>query len=319
MSSLADASNIQWQATDLQLHLSEMMQVALGVAGTTAVAVLATCTLCRRALALGSTPPAAVASNKETPLAAEADVVAHLAPKPPPPAPSRLDGAAGVEQLLADGFSEVFNKTALSQPGGPFPKDHLFRTLVGTGMIEDQQVFFKSARVSRKPSSVSDDASAAPDTQTSPPPTPQAVLVGAYALGQGACGHVGVAHGGVTALLCDESLGELLYIAKMKGAMSFKYVVTASLEVSYKQPWAGPARAPVYVTAYVSEVQGRKVWVEAVVADAPLTQGLGAQVPEGCSVYATAKALFLDPRPEGSSSAALQKAAEGRADVLGGV
>lgn len=93
-------------------------------------------------------------------------------------------------------------------------------------------------------------------------------------------------------------------------------MVTGSLEVSYKKPWS-PGTRPVFITAYVSEVQGRKIWVEAVLADAPLTEG-GAKVPQGASVYATAKALFLEPRPEGSSSATLQQAAQGRADQLGG-
>ncbi len=88
--------------------------------------------------------------------------------------------------------------------------------------------------------------------------------------------------------------------------------MTGSLEVSYKKPWS-PAKQPVFITAYVSEVQGRKIWVEAVLADAPLTEE-----GQSASVYATAKALFLEPRPEGSSSATLQKAAQGRADQLGG-
>jgi hypothetical protein len=118
-------------------------------------------------------------------------------------------------------------------------------------------------------------------------------------------------------------------------------VVTASLEVQYKQPLVPDH--PVAVTAWVRETAGRKIWVDVVVADAAYTtppDGAGDAavngngnsssdsrgdlqgdvVARGCGrVYATGKALFIIPRPQGSSSALLEQRAEGRDTLAKGL
>jgi hypothetical protein len=106
---------------------------------------------------------------------------------------------------------------------------------------------------------------------------------------------------------------------------------------------------PVCITTWISNIQGRKIWVEAVVSDKPLLlrhhtdakntttgsngQGVGSASngtptaagedrfsrpvgEDGTTYFATSQALFIVPRADGASSARLAEASKGRADTL---
>lgn len=221
----------------------------------------------------------------------------------------------------------------------------------------------------------------------------RSAVVSVNVVSSGVCGHPGIVHGGLTAALIDETCGYLLYIIRHRGMLDFQAVVTASLEVSYKQPLVPDH--PVVVTAWVAERSGRKIWVHVTVADAPTPTanllganlstpslaalasngvassgagGVGSEAGSstqeatatnhgrvvevatsdqgtsvgigqlgegdsddqggrsadaiGCTVasnrvYATAKALFIIPRPESSSNALLQAQEAAAAQHLG--
>ncbi|KAJ9516969.1 hypothetical protein QJQ45_027389 [Haematococcus lacustris] len=112
----------------------------------------------------------------------------------------------------------------------------------------------------------------------------------------------------------DESFGYLLYLARRSKILQFKAVLTASLEVQYKQPL--PSRTAVCISARISRVEGRKVWVTAELADSPeqatraegLREADAAASPAKRVVFASAQALFIAPRPSGASTAALAAA-----------
>lgn len=211
------------------------------------------------------------------------------------------DSAPWLHQLTTEqGYKQVMDHSALKVQGGAFPVDHLFRALASSGMVQDSRVLLKRG------SNVSGDS--VDDTLD---------VVTVWQLGADVCGHAGIVHGGMTAAMIDESYGYLLYLAKATGVMDFPVVLTASLEVSYKQPLT-PNR-PVCVTSWISTREGRKIWVHAAVSDRPLLRPAPGEAPaavEGDRVYATSKALFLVPRPEGSSTAVLQQAGKGRTDNL---
>lgn len=307
------------------------------------------------------------------------------------------------EYTAVRGYKQVLDKGSLLQEdSGMFPADHFFKALMLKGMMHNSIVLLKYASSSTpsRPASSTDllttgggdisisvtgaadnsssSTTASPVPSRSPSPTPalataispaaqQCEVVAVYQLGTEVCGHAGIVHGGLTAAMIDESIGYLLYLARSAKVLSFEAVVTASLEVQYKKPLL--PSAPVVVTAWVSEQQGRKIWVEAVVSDTPYTrpadqQGTAAPAPttptntvsvapaasaaasqatagssqaaavataaaageavagaaaprqqqqqQAATVYASAKALFIIPRPGGASAAALQQAAGGQ-------
>ena len=109
-------------------------------------------------------------------------------------------------------------------------------------------------------------------------------------LGASVCGHPGVAHGGVSAALHDDTLGGLAYVLKTHGGGDGDGIIippgpafTVALDVAYKA--TVPAGAAVLITATVEKVDGRKMW---------LTSELTTQ-PDGV-VRSTARALFVVPK-----------------------
>jgi len=101
-----------------------------------------------------------------------------------------------------------------------------------------------------------------------------------WPLGRRVCGHPGIVHGGVTALILDESFGQAYWAwcAKERGPG-----FTANLTVDYKSPLS--ALTWVCTTIDMVSVEGRKVRLSATVSDRP--GGVGG------TIFATASCLFI--------------------------
>lgn len=135
------------------------------------------------------------------------------------------------------------------------------------------------------------------------------------ALGEHVCGHRGVAHGGLSAALLDETLGGAVYMFKAdvrKGSRPGSAAAssipgataqwagvpafTAALDVAYKATL--PAGSTIAVVARVDRVEGRKAWVAARVVSRVDGEGEGG---EGGGdnppvLYSEGRALFVVPR-----------------------
>jgi len=93
-------------------------------------------------------------------------------------------------------------------------------------------------------------------------------------LGEDMCGHPSVIHGGVTALLLDQTFGWLFVASRLPLS------VTANLNINYKVKIATPCA--LLVKARIDKVEKRKIYFSAEVHDV-----------SGTVVYATATALFV--------------------------
>lgn len=99
-----------------------------------------------------------------------------------------------------------------------------------------------------------------------------------YYLGSGLGGHHGMLHGGVFAVLLDECMGRASF-----AVLPNHIGVTASMDIAYSAPIKIPGI--VIVKAVVDKLEGRKAWVAA-----------SMESPDGLTVFAKAKALFIEPR-----------------------
>ncbi len=108
-------------------------------------------------------------------------------------------------------------------------------------------------------------------------------VFGVWPMGRRTCGHPGIVHGGVSALLLDEMFGQAYWawFAAERGPG-----FTANLNIDYKSP--APAGTWLCTTVSVVAEEGRKVRLEATLADAP----------EGGVTYATATCLFIVARKD---------------------
>lgn len=105
------------------------------------------------------------------------------------------------------------------------------------------------------------------------------------ALGREVAGFPRIVHGGLTAAIFDEAFGGLLFSLKKAGGVNFwGPAYTVQLDVSYKAKI--PAGATVLCSAKIDSMEGRKMWMKATMSDGP----------DG-KVYATARALFVAPKP----------------------
>ncbi|CAG9465923.1 unnamed protein product [Pedinophyceae sp. YPF-701] len=111
-----------------------------------------------------------------------------------------------------------------------------------------------------------------------------------FDLGGEVCGFPSVVHGGLSASICDETLGGLLFALKMEGDLPRGPAFTARLEVDYRK--RVPAESLVVCTAELIEVDGRKVWMKCALHD-----GNGPGEGEG-KVFVEGKALFVHPRTD---------------------
>lgn len=104
-------------------------------------------------------------------------------------------------------------------------------------------------------------------------------------LGKDICGYPSIVHGGLTAATFDETFGGLLFALKKQRLLPFwGPAFTAQLDISYISRIS--ADKTILCTAEVESIDGRKVWMRAVMSDGP----------DG-KVYATARALFVAPKP----------------------
>lgn len=86
----------------------------------------------------------------------------------------------------------------------------------------------------------------------------------------GVNGYPHVAHGGIVTFLCDEIMGHMMLVnqAQRKDVLPVEAggdIVTASLEVKFLRPVMTPQ--VVLVTASVGRVEGRKIFLEALITD----------------------------------------------------
>lgn len=172
-----------------------------------------------------------------------------------------LDWAA--ELRSQPGMERVMTAGALLSPDSKMPADHLFTALLRHGLVGDLTCLY--------------------DPQ-------QQALHTLVALGRDVCGHGGLVHGGMSATVCDETLGALAYMLKRNEQLPPGPIFTARLEVDYKKPL--PAPCTVCCTARLLSVDGRKLWSSVELADRP-----------GGTVYASGKALFVTPRQPAAATA----------------
>jgi acyl-coenzyme A thioesterase PaaI-like protein len=96
-------------------------------------------------------------------------------------------------------------------------------------------------------------------------------------VGRGLCGHDGIIHGGLLATLLDEGLGRTAI-----NNLPDKVGVTANLTINYRAPTK--ADQFIIIKTKLTDLQGRKVWVEGHIED---TSG---------NVLADAKTMFVQPK-----------------------
>ncbi|KAL2868070.1 PaaI family thioesterase [Aspergillus lucknowensis] len=114
-------------------------------------------------------------------------------------------------------------------------------------------------------------------------------------VGHGVCGQSGIAHGGFLATVMDEVCGNLIDSVKLDEGLG---MVTAALNVGYKRAvmvegfdletgeGIGSGEGNVIIaTARLDRVEGRKVFIEAVIRD------------EKGEVCTTAQAIFVKKKP----------------------
>lgn len=136
--------------------------------------------------------------------------------------------------------------------------DHMFAAFVSKGIVDDLTGYYSSQ---------------------------EKKFYAVVSLGREVCGFPKIVHGGLTAAIIDESFGGLLFALKQAKALSFwGPAYTVQLEVSYKAKIS--AGRTVLCTTEVESMNGRKLWMKATVSDGPDGQ-----------VYATARALFVAPKP----------------------
>lgn len=130
-----------------------------------------------------------------------------------------------------------------------------------------------------------------------------------FTLGDGVNGHPNIMHGGVVAIILDESMGILqaanferdhlsaVAQGKKEGELTDNPgTYTAYMNVQYKHPVQTPG--VLMVTARSLKRDGRKEWIYAEIKQ---RIGIGEDEPEGEEVVcATAEALMVEPKPKKS-------------------
>eukprot|EP00892_Ulva_mutabilis_P010389 jgi/Ulvmu1/7722/UM039_0028.1 len=118
------------------------------------------------------------------------------------------------------------------------PDDHLFTALLRTGLVQDMLFLFDSE---------------------------QHIAYLVIDLGTDVCGHAKIVHGGLLSSICDETYGALVYCMKQSGAIGPEPAVTANLNINYRKPV--PREACLFCTAKMVKMEGRKMFLEAVMTD----------------------------------------------------
>jgi uncharacterized protein (TIGR00369 family) len=93
-------------------------------------------------------------------------------------------------------------------------------------------------------------------------------------------GYPGIVHGGIIALLFDNSFGVILFTSKIAHA------VTANLNVNYRRPFR--ADNWIVLNAKIDKVEGRKLFMSATISD------------ENGEILSDCTTLFITPKPKES-------------------
>jgi acyl-coenzyme A thioesterase PaaI-like protein len=158
------------------------------------------------------------------------------------------------------GCVKAVDAEMLAQADHPILEDdHMFSAFVSKGIVDDLTGYYN---------------------------TQERKFYSIISLGREVCGFPRIVHGGLTAAIIDESFGGLLFALKKQKALPFwGPAYTVHLEVAYKSKIE--AGRTILCTTEIESQEGRKLWMKATVSDGP--QG---------TVYATARALFVAPRPQ---------------------
>ncbi|RFU28173.1 hypothetical protein B7463_g8161, partial [Scytalidium lignicola] len=171
----------------------------------------------------------------------------------------RIDNSSLVKKLRADPTQNESRPHAFFPPSAAW-RNLIANTLIGPGMIEVAPYIWTQK-----------------EEQT---------LTMIFPVGNNMCGHPGIIHGGFSASIFDEALARCAF-----PVLPNKVGATASLQIDYKKPVM--ANQILVLKARVTEVSGRKAWVEGLIES--LNEGDDAE--EGASVpLVTAKGLFVEPR-----------------------
>jgi len=119
----------------------------------------------------------------------------------------------------------------------------------------------------------------------------QEIVVADIQLGERLCGHEGVVHGGILALLIDDSMGYAFE------AMGVPHAVTANLHIDYRLPV--PSGTLIVIKVYLVEQTERKIYYDAQITCPK----------DGSKVYAEATSLFIIPREHYAEEDAQEAAA----------
>lgn len=167
------------------------------------------------------------------------------------------------QTLLGSGDVEILQQslTAPIQDGSPSHNSMFARTLNGPHAIRAQVLF------RRRPS-----------------PEPSAIQGAAeycylLSLGHGLDGLMGRAHGGLHALVLDNTTGVAASYSTQTQAPA-----TVSLYIDFKAPISTPC--VIVSRAWVTELKGRKIWLSGRIED-----GMGG-------IFSTCKAFYIGPRTD---------------------
>jgi len=105
-----------------------------------------------------------------------------------------------------------------------------------------------------------------------------------WILGRDICGHAGIVHGGMVALLLDDTIGRMFGLLKVRGEAMQTLGVTATLNITYRKPMPGMRYVLLEVT--MQKKEGRKVVMGGVVKD-----GLDGDI------YAEASSMYVSLAP----------------------
>lgn len=99
-----------------------------------------------------------------------------------------------------------------------------------------------------------------------------------FRLGSGLNGYPGTVHGGIVATLLDEATGAILVLNMLRGVWPMIPAMTAYLNTTFVKPV--PTSAVVLGRARVDKIDGRKVYLSAVIED-----GEGNELARGEALY----------------------------------
>jgi len=192
-----------------------------------------------------------------------------IAPRPAPAPPSDINSPASIKytsNLESQLQSLPLLVSLRSQPDA----DEWYETRPYRDVSEERRVNNLTAGALRGPGKLA----FAPLVRARKDESESVIIVH---VGRGLCGHDGIVHGGLLATLLDEGLGRTAI-----KSLPDQVGVTAYLSIDYRAPTK--ADQFIVIKTRLTEVKGRKAWVEGHIED---TNG---------NVLAEAKTMFVQPK-----------------------